>query len=68
MQDHSRDGRSYPKMQNLGPKVQQAMDQQTRIGWRHFIRGRITTAWGKTIRNYMMENKTTTPVSNGTIN
>jgi hypothetical protein len=56
MQDHSRDGRSYPKMQNLGPKVQQAMDQQTRIGWRHFIRGRLTMTWGKIIRNYMMEN------------
>jgi ribonuclease HI len=39
------------------PELHKAAFQQQRIGWRHFIRGRLSIAWGTTINHHFTNNK-----------
>lgn len=48
-----------PDIRAMVPKASQtliqAYEQQTQIGWRHFMRGRIATAWGAMINHHLIE-------------
>jgi hypothetical protein len=38
-------------------ELNKANNQQSMIGWRHFIRGRMSIEWGKTISNHLFDEK-----------
>jgi hypothetical protein len=38
------------------PLYQQALSQQNRIGWDHFIRGRLLITWGQIVNDHMVHN------------
>jgi hypothetical protein len=48
---------SEPNMEFETTNLEKAHRLQTLIGWRHFIRGRLTIEWGKIIDNHLSKEK-----------
>jgi hypothetical protein len=45
------------KYEAIDPLLIKAIDQQTAIGWRQFMRGRISITWSEIINNHLEANE-----------
>jgi hypothetical protein len=42
---------------NDSPKIKQLASDQSKIGWDHFIRGRLALLWGRNINDHLQQNR-----------
>lgn len=38
----------------FAPQIKEADNHQTKIGWDHFVRGRIAITWGNLVNKYQI--------------